>query len=94
MPTGESLFAVAVVNGRVYAVSGTGPKDSWDRGVEVYDPVTDTWTSIASYPIGVGLAAAGSIDGVLYVVGGNAYVNREPSNVGTVEAYQPTDVKP
>jgi hypothetical protein len=47
--TGKSLFAVGAVNGKVYAVSGTGPKNSWDRGVEMYDPVTDAWTSIAPY---------------------------------------------
>jgi N-acetylneuraminic acid mutarotase len=70
-----------VVNGIIYIAAGSS------GDVEAYDPATDTWTTKAAMPVSgfVNGAAAGVVNGILYVVGGyNA-----TGAVSSVEAYDP-----
>lgn len=46
MPTARGYLGVAVVNGKIYAIGGSGPTGT----NEEYDPATDTWTTKASMP--------------------------------------------
>jgi N-acetylneuraminic acid mutarotase len=65
MPTARSDFAVAVSNGKVYAIGGMAP-DS----MEEYDPVTDSWTSKASMPTPRYSLSVSVFNGKIYAIGG------------------------
>ena len=101
--TGYNLrqyFGTAVLDGKIYVVGGdTG--GSGDRATLYrYDPALNTWTSLASMPLGAryGLSAA-AIDGKIYAVGGysigsSTYLNRlevyDPaSNTWAIKASMP-----
>ena len=84
----RQYFGTAVLDGKIYVVGGdTG--GSGDRATLYrYDPALNTWTSLASMPLGAryGLSAA-AIDGKIYAVGGysigsSTYLNR-------LEVYDP-----
>ncbi len=91
MPTGRQDLAVVPINGVLYAVGG------WNLAltpggelnvVEAYDPVTNTWTAKAAMPTARSLLAAGSVNGLLYAIGG--VVNSSNTTLATVESYNPT----
>jgi len=71
MPTARVSHAVAVLDGKLYAVGGTvsyqGPALNT---VEIYDPSTNTWTTGTPMPTARWHPAVGVIGGKLYVVGG------------------------
>ena len=50
MPTGRWELSTCVVGGKIYAIGGAGPIYQALRAVEVYDPVTDTWTTKSEMP--------------------------------------------
>ncbi len=71
-PVNVSSHASAVVNGKIYIISGIGASESL---TQIYDPETDSWSQGAQIPTPVWGAAAGVTSGVLatkriYVVGG------------------------
>jgi N-acetylneuraminic acid mutarotase len=71
MPTPRSEVAVAAVGGKIYVVGGFEGDGSTSDAVEVYDPVTDTWTQAPPLPEPRHHAAAiGLVDRFLYVIGG------------------------
>jgi N-acetylneuraminic acid mutarotase len=53
--------------------------------VEVYNPATSSWTTLAHMPIAVVYAGSVSLDGQLYVFGGTT----GSADVATVQAYDP-----
>ncbi len=63
-------YGGAVMNGRIYAIGGRGPR----KDGAYYDPASNSWTPIADYPWPVEWPAAGAVGGKLYVVGGRADV--------------------
>lgn len=73
MPTGRSGHAAAVVRGCLYVFGGEGNPQRPDGvfpEVEVYDPRSDSWSSLAPMPTprhGIGAAAVGN---TIYVPGG------------------------
>jgi len=73
--------AVAVVNGIIYVIGGSGPQSS----VYAYDPVADSWTVKASMPTARDTCAGAALNGIIYVAGGNS----STGVVATVEAYNP-----
>jgi len=77
-------FAVAVVNGALYAIGGDGSDHPLFNTVEAYDPATDTWTMRARLPSPRTGVKAAVIDGVIYVVGGT-------SSEATLDAYDPAN---
>ena len=101
MPTSR-ITSTAVVNGKIYAIGGKkihkrriGPGWGYDitelATVEMYDPVTDTWTQKADMPT---IRSAGTcvVDGKIYVIGGTAFNNikkKKPWRLDTVEVYDP-----
>jgi len=76
MPTTRPGFASAVLGGRIYILGGrdaTAPVIPQPpvTTVEVYDPLTDSWSTAPSMPIAVSEPMAAAINGKLYVVGGH-----------------------
>jgi N-acetylneuraminic acid mutarotase len=88
MPSVHAYLAVAVIDNQLYAVGGwdgVGNVPHWVNKLEVYDPLTDTWTPKKDMPVSSGNLAAAAIDGKLYVVGGfNGTV------LDTLQVYDPS----
>jgi N-acetylneuraminic acid mutarotase len=104
MPTKRGSPNALVHNGKIYVIGGAGlHPGSKETAVhparphralstnEVYDPATDTWETRQSMPTARNHAAAGVVNGKIYVIGGrigNAFITRA-SNTGIVEEYDP-----
>ena len=81
MATARCTFAVAVLDGKLYAVGGYNLDDGNLSSVERYDPALDVWEAVAPMAvrrIAFGVAVLG---GKLYAVGGQF--------VASVERYDP-----
>ncbi|MFY1689593.1 S8 family serine peptidase [Plantactinospora sp. WMMB782] len=72
MPTARSKPAVAALNDRIYVLGGWGAGDAPVDTVDVFDPATRTWTTLAGVtnPAPRAAAAFATSGGKLYVVGG------------------------
>jgi N-acetylneuraminic acid mutarotase len=74
MPTARQHVASAVVDGKLYVIGGRYSNDSFTANLgsnEVYDPKYNTWTSLQPMPTNRSSpAAASSVDGDIYVFGG------------------------
>lgn len=84
MPTARSGVAGAELGRRVIVFGGEGNPDDPDRvfdEVEAYDPIGDTWASLAPMPTGRHGIGAAPIAGRVYIPGG-----------GDVEGFGVTDV--
>ena len=90
LPTRRDFAAGAVVNGILYVLGGrAGNADYSLRAfatVEAYDPVTNMWTTKAAMPTPRFGAAAGVVNGIVYVVGG---FGAGGTRLSIVEAYNP-----
>ena len=96
MPTVRSSAKAAVVNGKIYVLSGRVGKDDQAgnlkvlKVVEMYDPETDTWVrkqdmSRRRMAFGIGVVA-----GKIYTIGGTVDIQPEvPWRVDLVEVYDP-----
>ncbi len=69
--------ASAGLGGKIYVVGGFSEPSlenivsfSISRTVEVYDPVTDSWSTSTSLPVGLHHAGIATLDDKLYVIGG------------------------
>jgi len=99
MPSARSAFAVAAVNGILYAIGGyhrdlPAPFEM-SHAVEAYDPATDSWTTRADVPFAEMSSAAVGAGGFIYVIGGSNFNGETPA----VQRYDPvtntwTQVKP
>ena len=78
MPTARTFFSTSVVNGVIYAIGG-GSANAGDAkiyaAVEVYDPVTDTWTKETDLPTPRLALSTNVVDGKIYAIGGGPAVN-------------------
>lgn len=98
MPTKRTEVAAAALDGKIYVVGGF-EKPSFSNfmnfaitpSVEMYDPVTDRWTSKAPLPVGLHHIGIGVVGGRLYVVGGYSKSGLSVWNpVAAVYAYDPS----
>lgn len=103
LPAARGSANALVVNGRIHVIGGAtlpaGVKEEWlhpSRNVsvgthEVYDPAANAWSKRADMPTPRNHAAAGVIDGRIYVAGGRAGSVFIPNalNVDLVEEYNP-----
>ncbi len=98
MPTARSSAAVSVVDGKIYAVGGSELKKvKMPRGytykskelptVEMYDPITDTWTQKADMPTPKKTMSC-VLDGKIYAIGG-WLTTHERLRLKTVDVYDP-----
>jgi len=89
IPTIRDLLSTSVVNGKIYAIGGSG---AWPDGhlpsVEEYDSATDTWTKKADMPTARYLVATAVVNGKIYAFGG---YNNDLWFCSMVEEYDPTN---
>jgi N-acetylneuraminic acid mutarotase len=90
-PTPREYAATAVLNGKIYVLGGqrtdSVPAPATNV-VEIYDPVTNTWTPATSMPTArMGLVAV-VVNGKIYAIGGRTD-GTSTSAVGTVEEFDP-----
>jgi Kelch motif len=95
----ERYDAVVVTgkDGKVYVLGGYGPDPGdnsnrlYRRGLDVYDPRTNSWQVKAPMPTGrEGLGVAVGTDGTIYAVGGGTdHYDRFYSCYSVVEAFHP-----
>ena len=95
MPTVRSWHAAAVVDGKIYATGGctiSGSKSLTSDALEAYDPVADTWTTLASLSEARADHASVAFNGKLYVFGGfssAAAAAARGMDLDLVEVYSP-----
>ena len=71
VPTERTEVAAAAVGRRIWVLGGYAPDGATLATAEVYDTATDTWSRGPDLPVAVNHAMAATLDGVLYVAGGN-----------------------
>lgn len=95
MPTARYEFGATELNGQLYAIGGNpgcGSAASAIRAVEVYDPVSNLWSSKALLPTGSWGEAVTSVNGKIYVIDGfnnNVYCYDPGSNGWSLKAPSP-----
>jgi N-acetylneuraminic acid mutarotase len=72
MPTTRTLFSSAVANGKIYAIGGLDSAWATLKTVEVYDPVSNAWTTGPALRSSRGLHASVTVNGTIYVIGGES----------------------
>lgn len=70
MPTARIGAMTAVLDGKLYVISGHDGAASWLDVVEVYDPATDTWSAGPLLPSSRFYAGTAVLNGELHVFGG------------------------
>jgi hypothetical protein len=89
-PTNYGLRAAAVINGKIYLAGGSdGFIDS--NPLEAYDPVADTWETLAGMPTTRSSLAGAAAGGQFYAIGGRAFniSTSTDTTYATVESYDP-----
>ncbi|GGK94259.1 hypothetical protein Sme01_56970 [Sphaerisporangium melleum] len=98
-PQPRAAAGVAVVNGQIYLVGGcsTGACAKSELVVR-YNPATDVFAAVASYPVPVAWQGCGGINGTVYCAGGNGtttlkstYAYSPATNAWTPRADLPVD---
>jgi Kelch motif/Galactose oxidase, central domain len=70
-PSPRTEVAAAAVGDHIWVLGGYGPDGATLATVEVYDTTSDTWERGPDLPVAVNHAMAATLDGVLYIAGGN-----------------------
>jgi hypothetical protein len=70
-PTERTEVAAAAVGERIWVLGGYAPDGATLATVEVYDTGADTWARGPDLPVAVNHAMAATLDGDLYLAGGN-----------------------
>jgi len=96
IPTPRSMFAVSVVNGKIYAIGGEDKntnvyniiKPLGVSTVEEYDPIRDIWTRKPDMPTKRCCLSTAVVNGRIYAFGGTDDI---PFGKGfsTIEVYTP-----
>lgn len=94
MPTPSSDLSANVVDGKIYLIGGkvyasTAPYYSESSKTQVYDVVTNTWTTNASLPSAVQGYASAVVDKKIYIIGGSkvSTISGELKQVGTNQVF-------
>ena len=90
VPTRRDFMGVGVVNGLLYVVGGVEtnpPPHRMSGAMNAYDPSTNAWTVRAPMPTRRSFVGVGTVNGILYAVGGLDDIG---TPLATVEAYDPT----
>ncbi len=74
----------AVVNNKIYVISGYLGNYVRTNKVEEYDPATNTWTTKADIPTAREMFGAAAVNNKIYAIGGGT-----PNTTGIVEEYDP-----
>lgn len=90
MPTARSSASVVVAEGKIYVLGGyTGNFYSWTGGsavntVEMYDPLTDSWTTKSPMLFPAGSTSAVNYNNKIYVFGG---LTTNVTSIAKVQVY-------
>jgi hypothetical protein len=89
MPTGRDALYTSVVNGKIYAIGGRSldaqGNEVFEKTVEEYDPIKDTWTKKADMPTARWKLSTCVMDEKIYAIGSWTAQNL----LSTVEEYTP-----
>lgn len=93
IPTTRSLLQANVVNGKIYVISGQKPSfygiaDPSDVN-DVYDPLTDSWSSMSPIPIPVEGYASAVLDNKIYLIRGGTAANVAQNATNQVQIFDP-----
>ena len=91
MPNARNNMSGVSIDGKMYIISGQytwGPTQVALSEVDCYDPLTDTWTQVASMPVAISHTNSSTfvMDGKIVVLGGETMYNTPQS---TIYAYDP-----
>jgi microcystin-dependent protein/N-acetylneuraminic acid mutarotase/lipopolysaccharide export system protein LptA len=89
MPGAFSVGVAAAtgVDGRIYAFGGSSPGNTFTTNAQVYNPSTDTWSSVAASPLPV-VDGSAVVDGTLiYLVPGESFSLTGLRETETVQVY-------
>ena len=75
MPTARQFICANVVNGKIYVMGGSKPWTQFNYTAvpnvnEVYDPLTDSWTTKTPPPTQVENYASAVVDNKIFIIGG------------------------
>jgi N-acetylneuraminic acid mutarotase len=86
MPTARQHMASSVVDEKLYVIGGRPTGKSSNLNVnEVFDPKSNSWTTLAPMPTERGGIAAAAVNGEIYVFGGES----PDTTFNAVEKYSP-----
>ena len=82
LPTARNSHAAAVIDGKMYVVGGRQFIEQENgeyaninvANLEVYDPEAESWSTLAPLPQAAGGITAATVDGKLYVFGGEQWI--------------------
>ena len=89
MPTARSALGAASLDGKLYTFGGeyiSGPSVGWfafDK-TEAYDPISGSWTSLASIPSPRHSTVGVTVGRVIYLIGGADQAAVKPTGVNQV----------
>lgn len=91
IPTPRQGLSGCAINGKIYTIGGVSDEDGpniFHSTVEVYDPVSDTWTEKTPMPTARVNHTSIAFDGKIYVIGGQ--IGPLPATLyNTIEIYDP-----
>jgi N-acetylneuraminic acid mutarotase len=85
----NSEMSVAELGGRIYVIGGYPSNRISTMQVQVYDPATDQWRFGTPIPVALNHTMSVSVQGVLYVIGGQTEAGGDGPFVNTVYAFDP-----
>ncbi|HWR83846.1 MAG TPA: kelch repeat-containing protein [Candidatus Deferrimicrobium sp.] len=90
MPTKRFGLAAVALGGSIYAISGDSALGGYHPPyVERYDPLTDSWTTMAPLPTARYGVGATVLNGQIYAIGGQLCSGGVSCFSGNVEVYDP-----
>jgi len=70
IPTARGYLSTCVVDGKIYAIGGGFNASTGSKNVEVYDPVTDSWTIKNNLSEPMCASSTTQVNGKIYIIGG------------------------
>jgi N-acetylneuraminic acid mutarotase len=92
MPTARWGFSTSTLNGKIYAVGGSGADDVILSVVEEYDAATDTWAEMPAMPTARYRLSTSVVNDRIYAIGGQP--GSWPTVSNAVEVYDFTPPPP
>ena len=94
MPKAVTYGAAAVLKAHIYVIGGNDAPGHTAGGVisdvQIYDPVTETWSMGTPFPTPIEAASAAVVKGVLYVFGGSTDASTATNAVWAFNAKKKT----
>ena len=89
MPTSRSEMSAGVIDGRIYIPGGWGNGFDESTALEMYDPATDSWETLAELPFHLNHHATAVYNNALYIFGPEATALRYDPTTDSWEELAP-----